>query len=190
VGFTLIGLSGVAAFHEPYAQWLKSVAPVTRGQVEYLFILNAGVYLVLQFVGERLATPQMRSVAKSFRFVIPGHIMMSLLVLGVAATNRWHETPDDASLRFEARVFEVLLPLVACVFVFGSISKQMKNYLASGLLFLAVGIIRLQQEMFEDRSLWPIGLVSLGFVVMLLAANYTAVRRRIADLFGRRRGRE
>jgi serine/threonine protein kinase len=186
VGFTLIGLSGVAAFHEPYAEWLKSVAPVTRGQVEYLFILNAGFYLVLQFVSERLATPQMRSVAKSFRFVIPGHIMMSLLVLGIAATNRWHESPDDGSLRLEARVFEAILPVVACLFVFGSISKQMKNFLASGLLFLAIGIIRLQQDLFEDRSGWPIGLLASGFLVMLLAANYSTVKRRLEDLIHRR----
>jgi hypothetical protein len=42
VAFTWAALSGVAAdFHEPYARWLKSVAPWTRGQVEYLFIGNA-----------------------------------------------------------------------------------------------------------------------------------------------------
>ena len=60
VGFTLIALSGVAAFHQPYAEWLRSVAPVTRAQVEYLFILNALIYLALQYACERVSSPQTR----------------------------------------------------------------------------------------------------------------------------------
>src|SRR5262249_28005933 len=60
VGFTLIALSGVAAFHQPYAKWLQSVAPVTRAQVEYLFIINALIYLALQYVCERVSSPQTR----------------------------------------------------------------------------------------------------------------------------------
>src|SRR5262249_9205808 len=77
VGFTLIALSGVAAFHEPYAEWLRSVAPRTRAQVEYLFIINAMIYLALQYACERVSSPQTRWVAKSFRFFIPGHVLGS-----------------------------------------------------------------------------------------------------------------
>ena len=189
VAFTIVALSGVAAFHEPYANWLKSFAPVTRGQVEYLFILNAGAYLVLQYVCDKISSPQTRSAAKSFRFVIPGHVMTSLLFLGIAASSRWEGSPDDGAMRFEARLFEITLPVVACAFVLGSVPKQMKNFFATGLLFLAIGIIRLQQDLFRDRALWPIALVGAGFLLMLAAANYSRLRIMLQTVFYRESGR-
>src|SRR5262249_52330396 len=91
VGFTLIALSGVAAFHQPYAKWLQSVATVTRAQVEYLFIINALIYLALQYACERVSSPQTRWVAKSFRFFIPGHVMASMLLLGMTASDLWEK---------------------------------------------------------------------------------------------------
>src|SRR5260370_30599451 len=57
VAFTLIALSGVALFHDPYAEGLKSTFPWTHGQVEYLFIINAGVYFLLQVISERFSLP-------------------------------------------------------------------------------------------------------------------------------------
>src|ERR1039458_8257164 len=152
VTFTFAALSGVALFHQPYAEWLQSVAPWTRGQIEYLFIINAGIYLVLQSLFERFHSSQLRMVAKSFRFVIPGHVMTSLLLLGLEATRRWDGSPAQLVMRREARIFEVLLPVVACAFVFGSIPKQMKNFFASGLFFLAIGIVRLQPDFFHSRA--------------------------------------
>jgi hypothetical protein len=176
VAFTLVGLSGVAGVHEPYANWLKSLAPRTRGQQEYLFMINAAVYMVLQYFCDRVPSAQMRWVAKTFRFVIPGHILTSLLLLGLSASSRWHETPGEATLRHEARFFEILLPVVACAFIFGSIPKQMKNFLASGLVFLAIGIIRLQQELFNAHASWPVTLLFAGLLLMLVAANYPSLK--------------
>jgi hypothetical protein len=69
--------------------------PWTRGQIEYLFILNTGVSAVLDALCDRLSTPQTRVVGQAFRFVIPGHIMTSLLLPSISA----------ASPR-EARAFE------------------------------------------------------------------------------------
>jgi serine/threonine protein kinase len=177
VGFTLIALSGVAAFHQPYAEWLRAVAPVTRAQVEYLFIINALIYLALQYACERVSSPQTRWVAKSFRFFIPGHVMMSLLLLGLTASNLWAQSPTDNSLKFEARLFESLLPFAACLFVFGSVSKQMKNFFVTGLLFLGIGIVRLQQDLFRDRAAWPLALLVIGFSLMLAAANLDRIKR-------------
>jgi hypothetical protein len=182
VVFTLVALSGVATFHEPYAQWLKSVAPWTRGQVEYLFIINAGIYLLLQYLCECFPSSQMRSVAKAFRFVIPGHVLTSSLLLGLAASDRWHESPDVRALRLEARTFEILLPVVACLFVFGSIPKQMKNYFATGLLFLAIGVVRLQQDLFQKQAAWPIALLLIGLLLMFGAANYSPIKLTLARL--------
>src|SRR5262247_3743975 len=177
VGFTLIALSGVAAFHQPYAKWLQSVAPVTRAQVEYLFIINALIYLALQYACERVSSPQTRWVAKSFRFFIPGHVMASLLLLGLTASDLWEKSPANNSVRLEARLFEVLLPFVSCIFVFGSVTKQMKNFFVTGLLFLGIGVVRLQQDLFKDRAAWPLALLVIGFLLMLAAANQDPIKR-------------
>jgi serine/threonine-protein kinase len=189
VGFTLIALSGVAAFHQPYADWLGSAAPVTRAQLEYLFILNALIYLALQYACERVSSPQTRWVARSFRFFIPGHVMTSLLLLGLKASDLWEQSPADNNLRLEARFFEVLLPFVACLFVFGSVSRQMKNFFVTGLLFLGIGIVRLQQDLFKDRAAWPLALLVIGFLLMSAAANPDTLKRaarRIAKKLSRR----
>jgi len=185
VTFTFAALSGIALFHEPYAKWMQSVAPWTRGQVEYLFIANAGIYLLLQNIFEQFHSSQLRMVAKAFRFVIPGHVMTSLLLLGLEASRLWEESPARAALRREARIFEVLLPIVACGFVFGSIPKQMKNFFATGLLFLAIGVIRLQQDFFHGRARWPITLILAG-VALLAASRYSALRLVMARWLRRR----
>jgi hypothetical protein len=174
--FTYGALSGVAAYHKPFADWLKSFAPWTRGQVEYFFILNAAIYLALNMLFEGSHTTQMRAVAKSFRFVIPGHVMTSLLMLGLAASDLWDKSPKDIAFKHEARIFEFLLPVVACLFVFGSIPKHMKNFLASGLVFLAIGIVRLQQDFFKNRAAWPVLLLWAGVLLMAAAANYSSIR--------------
>jgi hypothetical protein len=171
VVFTIAALTGVVTYHDPYANWLKSVAPWTRGQIEYLFILNAGIYFALQIACERVSSPQMRMVAKSFRFLIPGHVMTSLLLLGLAAQDR-----------AELRLLEILLPSVACLFVLGSIPKQMKNFFASGMLFLAIGLVRLQQDFFTDRAWWPIGLLLTGLLLMAAAARYAPLKMALKRL--------
>ncbi len=186
VVFTFTALSGLAGFHKPYAEWLGRVAPWTREQVEYLFIINAGIYFALQGVSGRFPSAQMRTVAKSFRFVIPGHVLTSMLLLGLEATRRWDAAPHDIHLRLEARTFEILLPLVACLFVFGSIPKQMKNYLATGMLFLAIGIIRLQQDIFKERAQWPILLLITGLLLMVAATKYSAIKMTVTR-WGRRK---
>src|ERR1035441_5655300 len=183
VAFTLAALTGVATYHEPYAIWLKSVAPWTRGQIEYLFIVNAGIYLALRIACERVSSPQMRMVAKSFRFVIPGHVMTSLLLLGLAASDRWAQAPANAGMRLEARLLEALLPMVACIFVLGSIPKQMKNFFASGMFFLAIGLVRLQQDFFKDRAWWPIGLLLTGLLLRAAAARYAPLKMALKRLW-------
>lgn len=183
VVFTWAALTGVVTFHDPYADWLKRVAPWTRGQLEYLFIINAGVYFALQVVCERFSSAQLRTVAKTFRFVIPGHVMTSLLLLGLAASERWEKSPANAGMRLEARLFELLLPAVACVFVLGSIPKQMKNFFASGMLFLAIGLVRLQQDFFKDHFLWPVSLLLTGLLLMVAAARYAPLKMALRRFF-------
>jgi len=76
----------------------------------------------------------------------------------------------------EERLFEILLPISAAVFVFASIPKQMKNFFVSGLLFLAIGLVRLQQDLWRDQGLWPVLLLACGLGLMMLAAQYTKVK--------------
>lgn len=165
VAFTWAALTGLATWHEPWANWLKSTAPWTRGQIEYLFLINAGVYFALDRLCDRFPSQQVRMVGKSFRFVIPGHVMTSLLLLGI-----------DARSHFEARVLAWALPAVACVFVFASIPRQMKNFFLSGLVFFAIGAYRLQQTVFHKQAFWPVLLLIAGLALMLAAANYAALR--------------
>ncbi len=169
VAFTWAALTGVVAYHEPYANWLKSVAPWTRGQLGYLYIANAAIYFLLDRLCELESSPQVRLVGKAFRFVIPGHVMTSLLVLGI-----------DAKSHTEQRVFEWLLPAVACAFVFGSIPRQMKNFFVTGLFFFAIAVFRLQQEVFNDRAGWPLLLLAAGLALMLAAAHYAPIRVTLA----------
>lgn len=183
---TLAALSGLAGFHEPYRQWLERSFPWTRGQIEYLFIVNAGILLALQSFCGRFPSSQMRAVAKSFRFFIPGHVLTSILFLGLEATHRWHKELGNLQLKREAQVFEVLLPLLSCGFVYGGIPKQMKNYFVSGMVFLAIGVIRLQQDIFYQKARWPVILLILGLLLMLYAAKYSAVKMYIARLVRRR----
>ena len=184
VAYTFVAFSGVAAQHEPYREWLLSVAGWTRGQIAYLFIINAALYYVLQHICHAFDTSQMRTVAKVFRFVIPWHILYSIAVLFNNAYEKWQE--GDIAFRSEARLFEVLLPAVACTIVFLSIPRQMKNYLASGLLFLATGIVILQNEWLEDRAEWPIALLVAGILLMMGASRYAALRMTLSRWFRRK----
>jgi len=183
VVLTLMALSGLAAEHHPYREWLERNLAWTRGQIEYLFIANAGIYFALQAVCDRFPSAQMRAVAKAFRFVIPGHILTSLFLLWFHAYDRWQDELGDLVRKREARTFEILLPIVACLFIFSSIRKQMKNFFVSGMIFLAIGIITWQVDLFERQSRWPILLLILGSLLMVGATRYSAIKLAVSRLF-------
>jgi hypothetical protein len=185
VALTFVAMSGLASDYEPFQNLLKRALPWTRGDIEYLFMLNAGLYFLLQMVLGRFALSQLRAVAKAYRFVIPGHILTSLLSLGIRASDRWNSSATDLSLKHEARAFEILLPLIACVFIYASIPKQMKNYLVTGTLFLGVGIVRLQQDIFQDQARWSILLLILGLLLMLAATRYSTIKMGFTRLLRR-----
>src|SRR5260370_42483511 len=97
---------------------------------------------------ERFSTAQMRAVAKAFRFAVPGHVLTSLLFLGLEATERWEGHLDDLLMKREARVFEILVPVMAWVFVYGSIRQHMERYFLVGEFFLATWVVRLPHDIF------------------------------------------
>ncbi|HEY7184601.1 MAG TPA: hypothetical protein VIC84_24395, partial [Blastocatellia bacterium] len=53
----------------------------------------------------------------------------------------------------------------------------MKNFFVTGLLFLGIGVVRLQQDLFRDRAAWPLALLAIGFSLMLAAANLDPIKR-------------
>ena len=177
VAFTLAALSGLATYHEPWAQWLGARLPWTHGQIEYLFIANAAAYFALDRLCDRPSFPQVRMVGKAFRFVIPGHVMTSLWLLSFTGYAR--------ADRAEALTLTWLLPVAALVFVFASIPRQMKNFLVSGLVFLAIGVYRLQDQVFQQRWLWPAALLAGGLGLMLAATNYAPMRVALRRLWKR-----
>jgi hypothetical protein len=182
VGFTWISLTGLAAVNSSYMEDIQYWWSGVREQRAYLFLMNAAIYFVLQALCDRLPWPQMRSAARAFRFVIPGHVLLSLLSLGQNAMDLWlgvDEAPDPA-YKFEARTFEILLPCVACAFVYLSIPRQMKNFFVWGMLFLAIGVVNLQNDIFADRRGWLICLMLGGLLVMLAAAHYANLRMAFA----------
>ena len=54
----------------------------------------------------------------------------------------------------------------------------MKNFFASGLLFLAFGVYQLRQHVFPGRAGWPVLLLGCGLALMMAAANYAPLRPR------------
>ncbi|GAC1616233.1 MAG: hypothetical protein PVS2B2_10800 [Candidatus Acidiferrum sp.] len=183
---TLAALIGLAGSHKPYHEWLGRTFPWTRGQMEYLFILNAGVLFALQTFFGRFRSSQMRAVSKSFRFFIPGNVLTSVLFLEFAAYSRWQDSLEDLHLKREARFFEILLPLLGCAFVYGSIPKQMKNYFVSGMVFLTFGLLMLQVDIFEREARWPVILLILGLLLMFFATRYSAIKLYLARTVRRR----
>jgi serine/threonine protein kinase len=186
VFFTFVALSGLAGSHKPYRDWLQTTFPWTRGQREYLFIINAAVYFLLQWICEKLSSPQMRVVAKAFRFAVPGHVLTSVFLLEIAAHDRWHQKIADLSLKQEARFFEYLLPALAIAFVYASIWKQMKNYFVVGILYLALGLVALQADRFAGKARLSIALLILGTLAMYAATRYSRIKMALARLLGPR----
>ncbi len=186
VVLALLALTGLASQHHPYQEWMEKNLTWTRGQLEYLFIVNAAIYFALQSICDRFPSSQMRAVAKAFRFVIPGHILTSLLLLWFNAYGRWQDDLENLVKKREARILEYLLPAVACLFIFGSIRKQMKNFFVSGMVFLAAGIVMWQFDLFEHKSRWPIFLLILGALLMVMATRYSTIKMAVARMVRRR----
>jgi hypothetical protein len=69
--------------------------------------------------------------------------------------------------------------LLAALFVYGSIWKQMKNYFVVGMIFLAIGLVRLQEDFLHSWR-WPLFLLALGCLVMYAATRYSSIKMSLA----------
>jgi uncharacterized membrane protein len=63
----------------------------------------------------------------------------------------------------------------------------MKNFFVSGLFFFAIGVYRLQQNVFPERAAWPVALLATGMALTVAAANYAPLKVRWMGLIRFRR---
>ena len=43
------------------------------------------------------------------------------------------------------------------------------------MIFVAIGVVRLQQDLLKDLAWWPVTLLAAGLLLMLAAANYSTL---------------
>ena len=61
----------------------------------------------------------------------------------------------------------------------------MKNFFISGLVFFAIGVFRLQQDVFREHAAWPVFLLASGLAIMLAAAHYAPLKVALRRWIGR-----
>lgn len=186
--FTIIALSGIALFHDPLREWMRTAFPFTRGQTEYLFLANALIFWLLQHLFFSIKTPLADVAGKCFRFILPGHVLIALYTLSDSAmklaTNP--DNPEAYQFQSETTWLIYLLPVVSSIFVFSSICKQMKNFLISGFIFLFIGCYRLQKYEFHHASFLPVILLFSGFAFMIFSAEHPPLFEWIKSKAGRK----
>ena len=92
-----------------------------------------------------------------FNWLGPLHLLYCLRVL------------DHLGSGLNRDIYRFMLPAASLAFIFGSVSRQMKSFVFSGLAGLAVSVHRITSEYFEDIFSWPIALILAGFCFMLLS---------------------
>ena len=141
-----------------YKNVITSISQDNRAQIIALgFIANGLFYLLLAWVCRRQGTRLHRTLGLIFNWLGPLHLLSCLRVL------------DQFSSGTHQDVYRFLLPAASLAFVFGSVSRQMKSFVFSGLAGLAVSVQKITSEYFEDVFTWPIALIVVGFCFMLLS---------------------
>jgi hypothetical protein len=136
--------------------------------IAFSFIVNGLIYLVLAWVCRRQGTRLQRTLGQIFNWLGPLHLLVCLRVL------------DEFSSGAHQDIYRFMLPVASLAFVFGSVSRQMKSFVFSGLSGLAVSVQKFTSEYFEDIFSWPIALIVLGLCFMLLSWWVPRLRARQA----------
>ncbi|MHC4524319.1 MAG: DUF2157 domain-containing protein [Planctomycetota bacterium] len=141
--------------------YTKGIAFLSQADIEqakaFSFIVNGLIYLVLAWVCRRQGTRLQRTLGQIFNWLGPLHLLVCLRIL------------DQLGSGVHQDVYRFMLPVASLAFVFGSVSRQMKSFVFSGLGGLAISVQKFTSEYFEDVFSWPIALILVGFCFMLLS---------------------
>ncbi len=155
----LIAAMTTIAKYGPLTKWLG--LDIKYG-IEYSFAITGLAYLLAGAAADRSAGSYwLRRIATLLFWLAPSHILIPILSLELDGA--WAASPADWTLP------QILLPLAALGFVFGSVPKQMKSFFFSGLFYAGAGIQRLTARHFEDVYAWPVALAAFGFLLMVIA---------------------
>jgi serine/threonine protein kinase len=171
VAVFLISLTLIARYG-PTRQWLgwESIEEV-ENEIKYSFIINGVIYLVVGFLADRSKRSRwLRQIATVLFWLTPTHVLAPIFLLAIER--------EGMTLADNWTLMEVLLPAGAIFFIFASVPKQMKSFFFSGLFYVALSVVQLTYEHFENRFSWPIILAATGFTLTLIAWRYPALFER------------
>jgi hypothetical protein len=101
-----------------------------------------------------------RRLAQILNWLGPLHILSPLRILDLDALG---------ILESHRTVYRVILPIASFIFVFGSVTRQMKSFFFSGLAGIAAAVHRLTTDRLDKFFAWPISLIIVGIIWMLLS---------------------
>ncbi|MBN1766748.1 MAG: DUF2157 domain-containing protein [Sedimentisphaerales bacterium] len=161
----VLSLTGVAVF-APTTDWLglsRFIADKNE-EIAYSFILNGALFLISGFLMDRsLQSSCLRRIAVVLFWLAPTHILAPVFYL--VTRHKW----SVAWLPAGWTLSELLLPVCALFFIFASVPKQMKSFFFSGLFYVALSVIWITREHFQEKFFWPITLALAGLLLVLLA---------------------
>jgi len=154
------------------AWYIKTVTFLSQGEEEQTkalgFIVNGLGYLILAWVCRKQGTRLHRMLGQLFNWAGPFHLLICLRLL------------DEFSSGMHQDIYRFMLPVASLAFVFGSVSRQMKSFVFSGLSCLAISVQKFTSEYYEDVFSWPIALIIAGLCFMLLSWWVPRLRARQA----------
>jgi serine/threonine protein kinase len=122
------------------------------------FFCNGLIYFGLARLCRRQGTRLQRTLGQIFNWLGPLHVLGAL-----------RASDEFVSGDVRQFIYRTALPVASLAFIFGSVSRQMKSFVFSGLSGIAVSVQKFTTEYFEDIFFWPIILILLGILFMLLS---------------------
>ena len=173
----LLATTGVASFGST-TDWGSFGVRSDGDDVAYSFMINGLLYLMFGLLADRSSkSPWLRRIAVLLFWLTPTHVLASVFYFVTKHKWTFPLLPEGWTLS------ELALLLGALFFVFASVPKQMKSFFFSGLFYVAVSVVWLTQEHFQEEFAWPVSLAIAGVGLSLIAWRYPAMFDRTARKF-------
>jgi serine/threonine protein kinase/FtsH-binding integral membrane protein len=161
----LLSLTLIAAYG-PTTDWLgmSRWIPDILDEIAYSFIINGAIYFTFGLLTDRSKRSRwLRRLAPVFFWLTPTHLLAPIVYFMEQEKWSWSLLPADWTLA------ELVLPIGALFFVFASVPKQMKSFFFSGLFYVAVALVWLTHQHFQEKVAWPISLAGIGIILAVIA---------------------